>query len=207
MANAARRTPQPVSEISLATNCGGSDGNSGHHRQPRARLGGGRAGALRRHRRARGDAGDLRRRAPADPPRRSARAWPRSSSTATSGGSGTAGASRRMDNNPAPGNKAGGITTVFEKSLGGVTKGGTTPHDGRVPVRRADHHARLRVHGHAGPRPGVDHGPRGGRLQRDLLHHRARLGLRLQAGAVHQARDQLASCTGTWRRTWTSTAA
>ena len=33
----------------------------------------------------------------------------------------------RMDNNPAPGNKAGGITTVFEKSLGGVTKGGTTP--------------------------------------------------------------------------------
>src|SRR5207244_12235459 len=32
-----------------------------------------------------------------------------------------------MDNNPAPGNKAGGITTVFEKSLGGVTKGGTTP--------------------------------------------------------------------------------
>ena len=32
-----------------------------------------------------------------------------------------------MDNNPAPGNKAGGITTVFEKSLGGVAKGGTTP--------------------------------------------------------------------------------
>src|SRR5205814_593846 len=32
-----------------------------------------------------------------------------------------------MDNNPAPGNKAGGITTVFEKSLGGVTKDGTTP--------------------------------------------------------------------------------
>jgi altronate dehydratase len=32
-----------------------------------------------------------------------------------------------MDNNPAPGNKAGGLTTVYEKSLGGVTKGGTTP--------------------------------------------------------------------------------
>jgi altronate hydrolase len=32
-----------------------------------------------------------------------------------------------MDNNPAPGNKAGGITTVLEKSLGGVAKGGTTP--------------------------------------------------------------------------------
>src|SRR5438093_1413255 len=38
-----------------------------------------------------------------------------------------AGGIEAMDNNPAPGNKAGGITTVFEKSLGGVTKGGTTP--------------------------------------------------------------------------------
>src|SRR5258708_14521044 len=31
-----------------------------------------------------------------------------------------------MNNNPTPGNKAGGITTVLEKSLGGITKGGTT---------------------------------------------------------------------------------
>src|SRR5258707_4312710 len=31
-----------------------------------------------------------------------------------------------MNNNPSPGNKAGGITTVLEKSLGGITKGGTT---------------------------------------------------------------------------------
>jgi altronate hydrolase len=30
-----------------------------------------------------------------------------------------------MDNNPAPGNKAGGLTTILEKSLGAVTKGGT----------------------------------------------------------------------------------
>jgi altronate hydrolase len=29
IANEARRTKQPVSELSLATNCGGSDGNSG----------------------------------------------------------------------------------------------------------------------------------------------------------------------------------
>ena len=28
-ANSARRTRQPISEIVLATNCGGSDGNSG----------------------------------------------------------------------------------------------------------------------------------------------------------------------------------
>ena len=31
-----------------------------------------------------------------------------------------------MDSNPAPGNKAGGITTILEKSLGAIAKGGTT---------------------------------------------------------------------------------
>jgi altronate hydrolase len=38
--------------------------------------------------------------------------------TADNGGS--------MDNNPSPGNKAGGLTTILEKSLGAVAKGGTT---------------------------------------------------------------------------------
>ena len=32
-----------------------------------------------------------------------------------------------LDNNPSPGNKAGGLTTIFEKSLGAVSKGGSTP--------------------------------------------------------------------------------
>jgi altronate hydrolase len=32
-----------------------------------------------------------------------------------------------MNNNPSPGNKAGGLTTILEKSLGAVAKGGTTP--------------------------------------------------------------------------------
>jgi altronate hydrolase len=32
-----------------------------------------------------------------------------------------------MDNNPSPGNKAGGLTTILEKSLGAVAKGGTSP--------------------------------------------------------------------------------
>jgi len=32
-----------------------------------------------------------------------------------------------IDNNPTPGNKAGGLTTIFEKSLGAVAKGGSTP--------------------------------------------------------------------------------
>jgi altronate hydrolase len=30
------------------------------------------------------------------------------------------------DNNPSPGNKAGGLTTIYEKSLGAIVKGGTT---------------------------------------------------------------------------------
>jgi altronate hydrolase len=32
----------------------------------------------------------------------------------------------KMDNNPSPGNKAGGLTTILEKSLGAVAKGGST---------------------------------------------------------------------------------
>ena len=32
-----------------------------------------------------------------------------------------------MDNNPSPGNKLGGLTTILEKSLGAVAKGGTSP--------------------------------------------------------------------------------
>jgi altronate hydrolase len=35
-----------------------------------------------------------------------------------------------MDNNPSPGNKAGGLTTILEKSLGAAAKGGTTALNG-----------------------------------------------------------------------------
>ena len=35
-----------------------------------------------------------------------------------------------MDNNPTPGNKKGGLTTILEKSLGASAKGGTTPLTG-----------------------------------------------------------------------------
>ena len=35
-----------------------------------------------------------------------------------------------MDNNPSPGNKIGGLTTILEKSLGAASKGGTTPLTG-----------------------------------------------------------------------------
>jgi altronate hydrolase len=32
-----------------------------------------------------------------------------------------------IDNNPTPGNKAGGLTTIYEKSLGAIAKAGSTP--------------------------------------------------------------------------------
>jgi len=35
-----------------------------------------------------------------------------------------------MNNNPSPGNKAGGLTTILEKSLGAAAKGGTTTLNG-----------------------------------------------------------------------------
>jgi len=35
-----------------------------------------------------------------------------------------------LDNNPSPGNKLGGLTTILEKSLGAVAKGGTSPLTG-----------------------------------------------------------------------------
>jgi len=35
-----------------------------------------------------------------------------------------------LNNNPSPGNKAGGLTTILEKSLGATAKGGSTPLNG-----------------------------------------------------------------------------
>ncbi len=35
-----------------------------------------------------------------------------------------------IDNNPSPGNKAGGLTTIYEKALGAIAKGGSTPLTG-----------------------------------------------------------------------------
>ncbi len=126
LANESRRTPQPVSEIVLATNCGGSDGNSGITASPAlgwavdelVRYGG--TGVLAETPEIYGAEHLLIRRAirPEVGQKLIDRykwwEWYCRGIEA-------------MDNNPAPGNKAGGITTVLEKSLGGVTKGGTTP--------------------------------------------------------------------------------
>ena len=66
-----------------------------------------------------------------------------------------------MNNNPSPGNKAGGLTTILEKSLGAAAKGGTTTLQRRLPLRRAGDRQGLRLYGHARLRSGL--GDRAGR--------------------------------------------
>jgi altronate hydrolase len=125
-ADRARRTPCPVSDLVLGTQCGGSDGYSGLTANPA--LGAavdllvahGGAGILAETPEIYGAEHLLASRA-ATPAVAVALAdtiawWQQY--TARHGGS--------MDNNPSPGNKDGGLTTILEKSLGAVAKGGTT---------------------------------------------------------------------------------
>jgi altronate hydrolase len=126
LAGAARRSKQPLSEITLATNCGGSDGASGITANPAlgwavdelVRYGG--TGVLAETPEIYGAEHLLIRRAINEGVAKKLidryKWW-----------EWYCRGIEAMDNNPAPGNKAGGITTVYEKSLGGVTKGGTTP--------------------------------------------------------------------------------
>jgi altronate hydrolase len=125
-ASQARRSRQPVSELVLATNCGGSDGASGITANPAlgwavdelVRYGG--TAVLAETPEIYGAEHLLIRRAVSEGVAKKLidryKWW-----------EWYCRGIEAMDNNPAPGNKAGGITTVFEKSLGGVTKGGTTP--------------------------------------------------------------------------------
>ena len=88
-----------------------------------------------------------------------------------------------MDNNPSSGNKAGGLTTVLEKSLGGIAKAGSTNL-----VEVYQYAEPVRAHGLVFmDTPGYDPvsatGGRG-RRQSDLLHHRPRL--RCEAGHQHR---------------------
>ena len=76
---------------------------------------------------ARRNAGNLRRRAFAHAARNQSRCRAKSWSSASGGGRTIHKRNGgEMNNNPAPGNKAGGLTTILEKSLGAAAKGGTT---------------------------------------------------------------------------------
>ena len=130
LVNAARRQTRPASELMLALQCGGSDGYSGVTANPAL---GAAVDILVRH----GGTAILSETPEiygAEPllTRRAAtreigealvariRWW--EDYAARNGG--------EMNNNPSPGNKAGGLTTILEKSLGAAAKGGTTPLNG-----------------------------------------------------------------------------
>jgi arabinonate dehydratase len=125
-ANDVKRTPVPASHITIGLQCGGSDGYSGITANPA--LGAacdllvshGGTVILSETPEIYGAEHLLTRRAVsqavADKLIRRIKWW--EEYTARNDGS--------MDNNPSPGNKAGGLTTILEKSLGAVAKGGTT---------------------------------------------------------------------------------
>ncbi|MEI8302000.1 MAG: altronate dehydratase family protein [Burkholderiales bacterium] len=125
-ANAVRRQPVPASHLTVGLQCGGSDGYSGITANPA--LGAacdllvahGGTVILSETPEIYGAEHLLTRRAVsqavADKLIARIRWW--EDYTARNAGS--------MDNNPSPGNKAGGLTTILEKSLGAVAKGGTT---------------------------------------------------------------------------------
>ena len=125
--NAISREPIPASELKVALECGGSDGFSGITANPALGVasdllvGLGGTAILAETPEIYGAEQLLLRRAVspevAEKLIERIRWWEHY--TAINGGS--------MDNNPSPGNKAGGLTTILEKSLGAAAKGGSTP--------------------------------------------------------------------------------
>jgi altronate hydrolase len=125
--NRVSREAIPASELKLALQCGGSDGFSGITANPALGaasdllVGMGGTAILAETPEIYGAEQLLLRRAASDEV--AAKLIERiewwEKYTAINGGS--------MDNNPSPGNKAGGLTTILEKSLGAAAKGGTTP--------------------------------------------------------------------------------
>jgi altronate hydrolase len=122
--NARRRVPTPVSELVLGLNCGGSDGFSGITANPALGVASDRLVAwggtsvLAETPEVFGAEHLLTRRAvrPEVGQRLLDRIEWWKGYAAQGGGS--------LDNNPSPGNKAGGLTTILEKSLGAVAKAG-----------------------------------------------------------------------------------
>jgi altronate hydrolase len=126
-ANQAQREPVPASELVVALQCGGSDGWSGVTANPAlgeasdliVRQGG--TIVLGETSEVYGGEHLLTRRAVSPEVGQKLvdkiHWW--ENYTAMHGAS--------IDNNPSPGNKLGGLTTIYEKSLGAIAKSGTTP--------------------------------------------------------------------------------
>jgi altronate dehydratase len=127
MAKDLRRSPQPISKLILAENCGGSDGNSGITANPAlgvasdelVRYGG--TSVLAETPEVYGAEHLLTRRAVSREVGQKLvdliHWWEEHARRYNSS----------IDNNPSFGNKAGGLTTIYEKSLGAVAKGGQSP--------------------------------------------------------------------------------
>ncbi len=127
LANAIHRTPQPISEIMLALECGGSDAWSGVTANPALGLASdmlvqnGGTTCLAETTEIYGAEHLLMRRAI------SAAVGEKLAQKVKWWEQYAAKLDIEIDNNPSPGNKAGGLTTIYEKSLGAVAKGGTMP--------------------------------------------------------------------------------
>ncbi len=125
--NEARRTPRPLSGLHLALQCGGSDGWSGVTANPLVGLvadeviGQGGTAVLGETPEIYGAEHLLTQRAvtPAVAEKLLERVQWWEEHTRLFG--------TEIDNNPTPGNKAGGLTNIVEKALGAVAKGGSTP--------------------------------------------------------------------------------
>jgi altronate hydrolase len=125
-ANAIKRSSQPVSHLTLALQCGGSDGYSGITANPALGVAAdllvkkGGSSILSETPEIYGAEHLLINRAnsqeTADKLIKRIEWWKHYTSINDS----------TMDNNPAPGNKRGGLTTILEKSLGAVAKGGNS---------------------------------------------------------------------------------
>ena len=128
--NEARREAVPVSELTLALQCGGSDGYSGISANPALGFAAdllveaGGTAILSETPEIYGAEHLLTRRATSRKVGEDLveliRWW--EDYTTRLGGN--------MNNNPSPGNKLGGLTTILEKSLGAAAKGGTSPLTG-----------------------------------------------------------------------------
>ena len=127
IANACRRTEQPASKLILALECGGSDGNSGITANPALGVAAdlvvasGGTAVLGETTEIYGAEHLLTRRAVR--PEVGAKLIERIRWWEWYAG--VFGAD--LNNNPSPGNKAGGLTTIYEKSLGALAKAGTSP--------------------------------------------------------------------------------
>ena len=128
--NTVERTPQPISELMIGLQCGGSDGWSGVTANPLlgmvsdevVRQGG--TTVLAETPEIYGAEHMLTRRAVSREVGEKLIAQVRWWEDYTKR------LGIEIDNNPSPGNKLGGLTTIYEKSLGAAAKGGTTPLTG-----------------------------------------------------------------------------